>query len=426
MSVWSWNGYTRGTHASVSRLALTAGLLLFQAGCSLVSHDVSGMTLFPQQQPRSEIALNQEIAEGLVHATKLHDSGEFVAAHDVVRRLIQTDPYSIEARQLQADITFSLGQRTQSARALQAVAVLKPNSAELQHEVGMKLIRLDARQAGLRALTKATELAPHQVKYVHDLAGTHFANGNIQLAKAVLLVSHRRNPSDETLPIALARLFESQGSWDRAIHYYTIAVANDPENSAWLRQRGRAWYQLEKYEPARVDLAACFDHLVADEDWTTLLEYGNACFKTGETIAAQQVVGILETHHANSALLPQKLIALVGEPGEQQMTPAEIAPVSATPVQETIPIPSTPPVLATNPVPADTQEIRSQPRARLIRDMTLVRHVKDTKNNQQPSLFNGPLLQRDPNAEETPAEEAAKNPAVENRDDGWKSHRRAG
>jgi len=304
--------------------------------------------------PRSAERLGAENAAALEQINQQYQTGDLQGAYDAVRKHRRKHPYSWEARVTEACIASDLGRTTESIQAWQAVVTANPQSAKVLHEAGMHLVQLGAISAGLPVLQSAVERDPSNVNYRLDLSAAYLASGNSHTAQAVLMQAHRQLPQEPVVPVAIARLFESQNVHNRAAHYYGVALKQSPEDPTLLRQRGRMWYQLRNYELAQIDLAACEESMIAVGHWPALLEYGQVCLKTGDVQSARRVATALgqkpaaltpefQQFSVAVAATPVPMPALVPDPEEFSLpdVPPALLPAAPTPTfvaQRVLPI----------------------------------------------------------------------------------------
>lgn len=315
---------------------MIAGMLVNITGCA-----GPGMRL--SMAKRSAERLGVENAAALEQINQRYQAGDLHGAYDAVKKHRRKHPYSWEARITEACIAADLGRTAESIQAWQAVVTAKPQSAKVLHEAGMHLVQLGAIAAGLPALQSAVERDPSNVNYRLDLSAAYLASGNSHTAQEVLMQAHRQLPQETAVPVAIARLFESQNVHNRAAHYYGVALKQSPDDPTLLRQRGRMWYQLGNYELAQIDLAACETAMIAGEHWPALLEYGQVCLKMGDAQSARRIATTLgekpsaltsefQQFSVAVAAMPVPKPALVPQP--EPFTPFEAPPVllAATPV----------------------------------------------------------------------------------------------
>jgi tetratricopeptide (TPR) repeat protein len=141
----------------------------------------------------------------------------------------------------------------------------------------------------------AVASAPRNVGYIRDLAGVHVEFGQTGQAIDVLRQGLSRNPTDRTLPIALARLYESTGNWESALRFYTVSLRNEPGRADWRRQRARCLYQLGNYAQAASEFQRCLETDVVSLTQTDRIEFGDACLQTGDLDRAAWLFNELST-----------------------------------------------------------------------------------------------------------------------------------
>ncbi|WP_146371441.1 tetratricopeptide repeat protein [Symmachiella macrocystis] len=294
--------------------------------------------------PRSAQRLGVENAAALEQINQRYQAGDLHGAYDAVKKHRRKHPYSWEARITEACIAADLGRTAESIQAWQAVATAQPQSAKVLHQAGMHLVQLGAIPAGLPVLQSAVERDPSNVKYRLDLSAAYLASGNSHTAQEVLMQAHRQLPQEPTVPVAIARLFESQNVHNRAAHYYGVALKQSPDDPTLLRQRGRMWYQLGNYELAQKDMAACETAMIAGEHWPALLEYGQVCLKMGDVQSAQRIAMTLgENPSALTSDFQQFSVAVAAMPVPKPVLVPQPEPFT--------PFEAPPALLAAAPVP---------------------------------------------------------------------------
>ena len=305
---------------------LLAGLLMGITGCA-------GRNLAVPASANARRAESVDTA-ALDRIHEQYQAGNLQAAYDAVQKQRRDFPYSWEVRITEACIAADLGRTDEAIQAWRAIAALQPKSAKVQHETGMRLVQLGEAPAGIPALKRAVENDPENMKYRLDLAAAHVASGNPHIAQVVLVQAHQEYPDETVMPVAIARLFENQNNFSRAAYYYGVALKQSPDNPTLLRQRGRMWFRLGKYELARVDLAACEETLIEGKHWPALLEYGRACLNTGDAKSARRIAAAFkERPDTLSPEVQQFALAAASAPEvklPESIVPALMPPLIAT------------------------------------------------------------------------------------------------
>ncbi len=304
------------------------GLVFGASGCSGI--DRNPATGFQHASIRRRSGQNVT----LLMAQQQYEQGDFQAAYQAARVLRRRNPTSIDARRLEAQSAFDLGLRQESLHAWKSVTVLPVKSPEILHEAGLNLVQLGAVSSGLRALKLAAEKAPERVEYHLDLSAAYLESGNVHTAQAVLLQAHRRHTSDSTVPVAVARLFEHQGNWNRAAHYYGVALTAAPDNPTWLRQHGRANYRLGNWRLAQQDFSQCEQAMTAGKHWMALLEYADTCLKSQSVNDARRIASTLNENAVSDTRLSRLNKILAELPNiEPQMVASQKPEPASTPIK---------------------------------------------------------------------------------------------
>jgi tetratricopeptide (TPR) repeat protein len=268
--------------------ALSAGCATFQQTDPAVIPAVgveqtdSGVTQASAVSRPDAMAASRHVSAAL----EAYREGDIEQALRETERARKADPNLASAWELEAMISADAGDPVRQARALLAVADSHPGAPQIQHEAGQLLVRSQYRAAGLAALHSAIESAPRNTAYVRDLAGIYVELGQTDKAIEVLRQGLTRNPTDPTLPIALARLYESTGHWESALRFYTVSLRNNPDQAGWRRQRARCLYQLGHYADAATEFQRCLETDVGSLTKTDRIEFGDACLQTGDVSRA--------------------------------------------------------------------------------------------------------------------------------------------
>jgi tetratricopeptide (TPR) repeat protein len=219
-------------------------------------------------------------------ALAAYQSGDFEQALRETQRARRIDPKLASACEMEALVSADAGDPDRQAEALLTVIAGHPDDPQIQHTAGELLVQTSHRAEGLAAMRAAIDRAPWNVDYVRDLAGVYVELGQTGQAVALLREGLSRNPSDRTLPIALARLYESSGDWESALRFYTVSLQNEPDQAGWRRQRARCLYQLGQYADAAAEFQRCLETDVISLTQTDRIEFGDACLQTGNVSQA--------------------------------------------------------------------------------------------------------------------------------------------
>lgn len=167
-----------------------------------------------------------------------------------LREARRIDPACTTGYELEARIALDLGEKSQAIVALQAFAAAHPDAADVQQATGSLLVLQGEFRTGLLALERAVQLAPGNATYARELAAAYVSLHILPAAEIVLAGGMQRNARDPTLPLAMARLCETEERWAPAAAYFDVAVRNDPANPKWPRQRAHCLYRLGEFDRA--------------------------------------------------------------------------------------------------------------------------------------------------------------------------------
>jgi len=151
------------------------------------------------------------------------------------------------------------------------------------------LIDAGERADGLAAMQHAVRLSPRETRYARDLAGTYLEAGDLTTAAAVLTAAQIQNPNDASLPVALARLYETTGDWQRAAEHYQLVLQDAPRNAVWRRQQAKCLYRLEQFPQAAAEFQRCLETDVAALTVADRIEFGDSSLRSGDFERAQWV-----------------------------------------------------------------------------------------------------------------------------------------
>lgn len=134
--------------------------------------------------------------------------------------------------------------------------------AQLSGSRGSVATRLRDYEKALAHLQTARKLAPRNLTYLYDEASAHRMLGNLQRAKELTALYHRRSvqenaasqmtqrikqdPKDPILRLKLARIYAEAGDRDRAINQYEYCLYLDPKQPDATRELER----FKKQHPA--------------------------------------------------------------------------------------------------------------------------------------------------------------------------------
>jgi tetratricopeptide (TPR) repeat protein len=130
------------------------------------------------------------------------------------RRWIQTlrlDPGNLPALVMQIDVLDRLGQSDAARQLLARQLKAQPDSAYLQHALGLWLLHHDQREFALLGLSKAVELEPDNKEYRYDLATTLHSAEELEAAQKQLQEIVQRHPADRKARVLLINYWKESG-----------------------------------------------------------------------------------------------------------------------------------------------------------------------------------------------------------------------
>ena len=211
-----------------------------------------------------------------------YQSGDLQRALDATQRARDSDPMLASAYELEAMLQSDLGHPAEHIATLKQLAASNPQDPQVQNTAGKLLLIAGQRDEGLAAMQRAVQLAPRQTEYARDLAGVSLQSGDLTTAAAILSAAQIQNPDDRSLPIALARLYETAGDWQRAQDHYRMVLQHDPQNAVWRRQHAKCAYRLQKFALAVADYQRCQELDISVLTAADRIEFGDACLRTGD------------------------------------------------------------------------------------------------------------------------------------------------
>jgi len=182
------------------------------------------------QETLAHAADRPEAQVGL--GTFLARTGRIDAANAAFARAITLDPEFAAAYLNAADAWRGWGDEDQALAMLERGLMHAPDSAALNHSLGLARIRLGRGEEALDALSKAVELAPEERRYVYVLAVAMNSNGRPTEALRVLERALDRWPYERDLLFALATMQRDAGHLEAARQTTERMVQAHPDDFA--------------------------------------------------------------------------------------------------------------------------------------------------------------------------------------------------
>lgn len=148
----------------------------------------------------------------LDHGLILQAEGDPVGAAAEYAHALRLDPAFVPAISNLADLHRAQDRDADAEAVLRAGLRHAPAAAALHHALGLALVRLRQGEEALRALQRATELAPDDVRFAYVFAVALHSGGDAARAVAVLERTHARHPGDVDVLMALATFERDRGA----------------------------------------------------------------------------------------------------------------------------------------------------------------------------------------------------------------------
>lgn len=168
-----------------------------------------------------------QLALGLLHARR----GDLAQAERAYLRALEIAPGAVPTRINLADLHRMQGREDAALRVLREGLALAPDDdADLEHALGLALVRSGRREEAVAALGRAAALAPERPRYAYVYAVALAGEGEGVRALAVLEEAHRRHPGERDLLLGLATFSRDSGDLDAARRWARELVALRPSD----------------------------------------------------------------------------------------------------------------------------------------------------------------------------------------------------
>lgn len=154
------------------------------------------------------------------------------AAERALREALALDPGFVPAYVNLADPYRTLDRDADGERVPREGLGRAPESADLQHVLGLLLVRQRRHEAALRALGAAASAAPDNARHAYVYAVALHDAGRAREAVAELERSLRRNPVDRGVLIALVQVHAASGQTQAAATHARTLVSLEPGDPA--------------------------------------------------------------------------------------------------------------------------------------------------------------------------------------------------
>ncbi|MEQ9070549.1 MAG: tetratricopeptide repeat protein [Gimesia chilikensis] len=241
---------------------------------------------------------NQLVDQALQH----YSQGELQQARSLLASAREIDPGHIGTFEIEAQLSYDMGDRKQFLQSLRAIRAASPQDAAKQSAIGTLFFQAGQTQEGIACLKRAIALKPHEENYSLKLAAFLEQTSRTDEAHEVLLRALHRTPGSKRLPIALGRVCEVNQQWSEASVYYAMVINHLPENHVWRKHRARCLYHAGKYQEAFEQFSICQE---ADRELLSLSEkiaFGDTALRLGDLEKAQQLFDEISAAHQHQLL----------------------------------------------------------------------------------------------------------------------------
>jgi Tfp pilus assembly protein PilF len=185
---------------------------------------------------RAAQLLNGDRAEGRLNLALLDlDRGDPVAAEHECLAALRIAPAFPPVYVTLAEVYRLQRRDPDGERVLREGAAKLASSAELQHALGLVLVREKRPGEALAPLERAATLAPDDVRYAYVYAVALGAAGRLNEAVNTLERAHDRHPEDRDVLAALATMNRSRGDVAHALQWARALVDVAPDDAGARR-----------------------------------------------------------------------------------------------------------------------------------------------------------------------------------------------
>ncbi|MBC2689023.1 MULTISPECIES: tetratricopeptide repeat protein [Pseudomonas] len=181
-----------------------------------LSPDDLGLYFGPLQQVIDEYeqALQSQPATAHTHyqLARLHlHNAELKQAQQDLEQTLALDPGNLPALVMQIEVLDKLGQSDAAQQLLARQLKAQPDSAYLQHALGLWLLHHGQSEFALLGLSRAVELEPNNKHYRYDLATTLHSENELEAAQKQLQEIVQRHPADRKARVLLINYWKESG-----------------------------------------------------------------------------------------------------------------------------------------------------------------------------------------------------------------------
>jgi predicted Zn-dependent protease len=178
--------------------------------------DELGLYFAPLQQAidgwEQTLKAQPESAANYAQLARLHiHNAELKEAQVALDNTLRLEPGNLPALVMQIDVLDRQGQSDAARQLLVKQLKAQPDSAYLQHALGLWLLHHDQREYALLGLSKAVELEPDNKDYRYDLATTLHSAEELEAAQKQLQEIVQRHPADRKARVLLINYWKESG-----------------------------------------------------------------------------------------------------------------------------------------------------------------------------------------------------------------------
>ncbi|KAB0494249.1 tetratricopeptide repeat protein [Pseudomonas vancouverensis] len=150
--------------------------------------------------------------ENQYQLARLHlHNAELKEAQQALDSALRLNPANLPALVMQIDVLDRLGQSDAARQLLAKQLQAQPDSAYLQHALGLWLLHHGQSEFALLGLSKAVELEPDNKEYRYDLATTLHDEEELEAAQKQLQEIVQRHPNDRKARVLLINYWKESG-----------------------------------------------------------------------------------------------------------------------------------------------------------------------------------------------------------------------
>ncbi|WP_110972392.1 tetratricopeptide repeat protein [Pseudomonas huaxiensis] len=164
------------------------------------------------EQYQQALLLRTEYAQDQVHLARLYiHERDFPAANAALDRALALEPDNLDALAAKVRLLDSQGQGDTSREVLASALQRHPESAFLQHELGLWLLRHSQNEYALLAFSRALELEPDNNDYRYTLATSLHSLDQLDAAQKQLETILSRQPANRKARVLLIEYWKESG-----------------------------------------------------------------------------------------------------------------------------------------------------------------------------------------------------------------------